>query len=53
METRVGSFFRMKALLCSSAGVNEFEAFDEDFVSSWTGAISSTIWLGFALSLTR
>ena len=53
METGVGYFFRMKALLCSSFDGNELEALGEDLDSSLTGAISWTNWLGFTIFLTR
>ena len=55
METRVGNFFRMKALFCSSVDGNELGALalGEDLDSSWAGAISWTNWLSFTIFLTR
>ena len=45
METGVGPFFRMKALLWSSVDGNEWEAIGEDLNSLWTGASSWSCWL--------
>ena len=45
METSVGPFFRMEALLWSSVDGNEWEAIGEDLNSLWSGAISWSCWL--------